>query len=159
MDYPEQNEDMEYNPVMGLLDAMDEQINFIEDADVSNGAHEKKTEMQLGTPKPANSPINDALMLDVPARMMGNNTSKEAAPSEKKKSAEDLRSEIAMQDMLEELETKKTKYEKEKSELMRVFKEGGDFERQMMVAELHAKKLDAFVEENGLEFEKGEVVV
>lgn len=56
--------------------------------------------------------------------------------------------------MLEELETKKTKHEKEKSELMRVFKEGGELERQMMVAELHAKKLDAFVEENGLEFER-----
>ena len=36
---------------------------------------------------------------------------------------------------------------------MRVFKEGGDVERQMMVAELAAKKLNAFVEENGLEFE------
>lgn len=32
------------------------------------------------------------------------------------------------------------------------FKETEDLERQMMVEELHAKKLDAFVEKNGLEF-------
>ena len=31
---------------------MDEQVNVIEDAEASDGAHEKKTEMELGTPKP-----------------------------------------------------------------------------------------------------------
>lgn len=59
-----------------------------------------------------------------------------------------------MQDMMEELETKKTRYEKKNRELMSAFKEGGNLERQMMVAELHAKKLGAFVEENRLEFER-----
>ena len=58
--------------------------------------------------------------------------------------------------MMEKWETKKKKKkkcEKEKGQVMRVFKEGGDLERQM-VAELAAKKLDAFVEGNGLEFER-----
>lgn len=74
--------DMEYDPAMDLLKAMDEQVNVIEDADASIGAREKKAEMELGTAKPktnsakmlremegspAGSPVNDALMLDVAA--------------------------------------------------------------------------------------------
>lgn len=86
MDYPGQNHDLEYDPARDLFKAVDEQGTIIEETDVLNGGHEKKTEMDLGTPKPktisanilreieglpASSPINDALMLDVAARMIG----------------------------------------------------------------------------------------
>ena len=106
IDYPKQNEDLEYHPAMDLLEAMDEQGSIIGDADASNGTHEKKAEMELATPKPktisakvlremdglpAGSPINEALMLDVTARMIAESTSKDAASAEKKKPAEIFR--------------------------------------------------------------------